>query len=336
MIRMGFALVTTVLFAASAGAQAQPAAQAGAQASGQATAQANRQGANASANGAAGSNAAVNTPHGQAQLAEGTALNATLDRPVDSKKAKPGDQVTARTTEAVKDHGKVVLPKGTRLVGHVTQASARARGDAQSALAIQFDRAILKHGRETPLHLGIQALASAQTAANLAADDMDTMGSAGAYAGGSAMGAGRGALGGVTSAAGGSVGAITNTAANAGNVGGSTLDAAAHSTVNTTGAAGGAVGGLNSAGHLTSNSRGVFGLNGLNLTAGGSNGTQGSLITSTGKNVHLDSGTRMLLVAQSGENNSKPGEKAASPKPESRGEAKPEPRQPNARQPQER
>jgi hypothetical protein len=336
MIRMGLTLVTTLLFAASAGAQAQAAAQAGAQASGQAAVQANRQGANASANGVAGSNAAVNTPGGQATLAEGTALNAALDGSVDSKKAKPGDRVTARTTEAVRDHGKVVLPKGTRLLGHVTQASARAKGDAQSALAVQFDRAILKHGREMPMHLSIQALASAQTAASLAADDMDTMGSAGAYAGGSAMGAGRGALGGVTSAAGGTVGTVTNTAANAGNVGGSTLDTAARSTVGATGAASGAAGGLNAAGQLTSNSRGVFGLNGLNLTAAGSNGTQGSLITSTGKNVHLDSGTRMLLVAQSGVSHSDSTEKAASPRPGPTAEPKPEPRHPNAKQPNNR
>jgi hypothetical protein len=42
----------------------------------------------------------------------------------------------------------------------------------------------------------------------------------------------------------------------------------------------------------------VFGLEGLNLNTAAANSTQGSLITSTGKNVHLDSGTQLLLVAQ--------------------------------------
>jgi len=55
---------------------------------------------------------------------------------------------------------------------------------------------------------------------------------------------------------------------------------------------------LNAAGQLTSNSQGVFGLEGLNLNTAAANSTQGSLITSTGKNVHLDSGTQLLLVAQ--------------------------------------
>jgi hypothetical protein len=98
------------------------------------------------------------------------------------------------------------------------------------------------------------------------------------------------------------VGTVTNTAASAeGTTGGtlnSTVNSAGSVAGSANGAANGAVGGLNSAGQLTSNSRGVFGLNGLNLNSAASNATQGSVITSTGKNVHLDSGTRMLLVSQ--------------------------------------
>src|SRR4029434_9997635 len=91
-------------------------------------------------------------------LAAGTAMSAQLNESVDSKKAKQGDPVTARTTEAVKSDGKVVIPKGTKLVGHVTRASARAKGDADSALAVQFNRAVLKDGHEMPLQVTIQAL----------------------------------------------------------------------------------------------------------------------------------------------------------------------------------
>jgi hypothetical protein len=331
MIR-AFTLVTCVLFAAGVAAQTQSGAQAGAQANSQASVQANKQGAQASANGSAASNASVNTPRGSATVAEGTAISATLNTSVDSKKAKPGDQVIAHTTEAVKEHGKTVLPKGTKLVGHVTQASARAKGDAQSALAIQFDHAILKHGEEMPLNLGIQALASAQTAAGFADNDVDSMASAGAYGGGSATGAGRGALGGVTSSVGGAVSGVTNTAANAGNVAGGTVNAAERSTIGATGAANGAVGGLNAAGQLTSASHGVFGLNGLNLSAASSGSAQGSLITSTGKTVHLESGTRMLLVTQAGAGEGQSSGKGASPKSEPKPEPKSEPR-PSPKQP---
>ncbi|HWZ98676.1 MAG TPA: hypothetical protein VN025_13045, partial [Candidatus Dormibacteraeota bacterium] len=76
------------------------------------------------------------------------------------------------------------------------------------------------------------------------------------------------------------------------------------------------------AGQLTSNSQGVFGLNGLNLNAAASNATEGSVITSAGKNVHLDSGTRMLLVSQA-----QAGEQGASKQPAmSKPEPKSEPR----------
>jgi len=49
------------------------------------------------------------------------------------------------------------------------------------------------------------------------------------------------------------------------------------------------------AGQLTSSSQGVIGLNGLQLNSAASNATQGSVITSAGKDVKLDTGTQMLL-----------------------------------------
>jgi len=276
----------------SAAAQAQTSAQAGAQANGQVSVQADETHAQAPGGASASSSAQSNRTN--AGLSSGTVFNATLSSPVDSKKSKPGDVITARTVESVKSEGKTVLPKGTKLVGHVTQASARAKGDTESALAISFDRAILKHGQEVPLNVAIQAMASAQTAANAVGSDLDAAGGAGAYASGSGS-SGRGAIGGLVSTAGGATGSVTNTVAGTGNLADSAVSTAARTTV---GASGATAGGLNSAGQLASNSRGVFGMNGLNLKAAETGSAQGSLITSAGKNVHLESGTRMLLVSQ--------------------------------------
>jgi len=219
-------------------------------------------------------------------------MNATLSQPVDAKKNKPGDQVTAKTTEATKSEGKVVIPKGSKLVGHVTECKQRSKEEKESALGIVFDKAMLKNGEEIPLNVTIRALAAAQTAAASSVGGDDLSGGGGAV--GSARASGGGALGGVRSTAGAATGAATNTAANAGGV----ANGAVNSTVNAAGAARGAVGGLNTAGQLTSNSQGVFGLEGLNLNAAASNSTQGSLITSTSRNVHLDSGTQLLLVSE--------------------------------------
>jgi hypothetical protein len=298
MNRIGITLFTAAIVTSSAAAQTQSGAQAGAQSSTQASVDASRQGAPASATGSTAASGGANAEQNGAALSSGSTFNAALSAPLDSKKCKPGDPVNARTSEPAKSDGKTVLPKGTKLVGHVTQASARGQGDSESALGIVFDKAILKNGEEIPVNVAIQAIASAQTSAAGAGSDIDTMGSMGTSAAGSGMAGGRGALGGVTSAAGGTAGTVTNTAANVGGATRGALNSTGNATGGVASTSSGAIGGLNAAGQLTSNSQGVFGLNGLNLSSVASNSTQGSLITSAGKNVHLDSGTQMLLVSQ--------------------------------------
>src|ERR1700747_1063043 len=68
----------------------------------------------------------------EASLAGGTPINAVLNSSIDSKKAKPGEQITAHTIDAVKSSdGRMILPKGTKLVGHVTQASGGSKGQGE-------------------------------------------------------------------------------------------------------------------------------------------------------------------------------------------------------------
>ena len=116
MNRIGLAILAGTFCAASAAAQSGAGAQAGSQSSSQTEVHAAPQGAAASSSSAA--NAATSAQAGSASsaIAGGTTFNAELIAPVDSKKAKAGDAVTARTTEAVKPEGRTVLPKGTKLV----------------------------------------------------------------------------------------------------------------------------------------------------------------------------------------------------------------------------
>src|SRR5438309_8313211 len=325
MNRAGMAIIAGAFFCMSAAARPQTGAQAGAQTSGQTSVQAGQTQAQASTNASASTSASAQNGQANGSLATGTAFNAELSSPIDSKKCKPGDAVNGRTTEAVKSEGKTVIPKGAKLVGHVTQASARAKGESESALGIVFDKAILKNSQEIPLSVGIQAIAADQNNASAAGSDMDMMGSMGA----SAAGSGRGALGGVTSAAGGAAGAVTNTAANDGGAAGEPVNSAANAGGSTADASKGAVGRLTAAGQLTSNSQGVFGLNGLNLSAAVSSSTQGSVITSAGKNVHLDNGTRMLLVSQTQAGGQGASKQPSANKPEPKSEPKSEPNKPN-------
>ena len=322
MNRTGLAIAVGALFSVSAAAQSQS----GAQSSSQASVEAGHRQAQTSGNASASTSASAQNGQANGSLATGTAFNAALSSPIDSKKCKPGDPVNAHNTEAVKSEGKTVIPKGSKLVGHVTQASARGKGESESSLGIVFDKAILKNGQEIPLNAGIQAIASAQSSASAAGSDLDTMG---ASAAGSGMAGGRSPLGGVASTAGGAAGTVTNTAANVGGVAGGTVNSAANAGGSIAGTSKGAVGGLNTAGQFSSNSQGVFGLNGLNLSAAGSNATEGSVITSTGKNVQLESGTRMLLVSQAQAGEQGVSKQPAANKPEPKSEPKSEPNKPN-------
>jgi len=84
----------------------------------------------------------------------------------------------------------------------------------------------------------------------------------------------------------------------------------------------GAMGGLDAAGLLTAGSTGVFGLRGLNLSGGAAGAAMGSVMTSSGKSVHLDQGTRFLLSSQAAA--SRPG---GAPRPS--GTSKPDSKQPS-------
>lgn len=277
--------------AAQGSTSAQAGAQAGASTRTQTSAQAGKSGAQASGSGSASTSASANSGKNSADLSSGTKIDATLKNSLDAKKNKPGDRVEARTTQDVKQDGKVILKSGTPLIGHVTEAQARTNEQSQSQLGIVFDHAVLKGGQEVPLNATIRALAAAQSSADTAIGSDEVLTSGGAVSGVSSSSAGGGGLvGGLTSTASGAAGAtggIVNTAASATGGAGGTLNAATRST--------GAVGGLTSAGRLTSDSSGVFGLQGLSINSAASNATQGSMIVSTSKNVHLDGGTQMLL-----------------------------------------
>src|SRR5712692_7696011 len=242
----------------------------------------------AKASSSASSSTSAQAGQNSVSLSSGTTIEAALSSPVDARKNKEGDQVVARTTQAVKSDGQVVIPKGSRLVGHVTQAKAKAKGESQSALGIVFDRAVLKNGQEVPLHVVIQALAAAEGSASTPLGAADTMGSAGGS--GRAGNSGGGVVSGVGSTAGSTAGAVTSTAGAAGSTATGAVGATANTAASTTGAAG-----RGAAAALTSSSTGVIGLQGLALNSDVSSATQGSLIVSSTKNVHLDSGTRMVL-----------------------------------------
>lgn len=251
----------------------------------------------AGASGQASGESAAHAGSSRTQLAGDSSVNAVLTTPVDSRRSKPGDAVRARTTQPVHTDDGRFIPTGSTLVGHVSEAHARAEGQTGSALGIVFDEALTKDGGEIPLrNVGIRALAAAEGAA------AGSIGGSGMTMGGSGVGAGGMPVG--HSGGGGLLGRTTGTVA--GTVGGElsavggTSSSLAASTGGALQAGPGAAGGLDASGLLTGGSSGVFGLCHLSLATAGSGAAGGSLVTSPGKNVHLDQGTRLLLSSQAG------------------------------------
>src|SRR3984893_9336408 len=229
-------LLAGALLSAMGLAQSSADMQTGASASQDTSVSANKSGvqadSNSSANAAQGT--AVSGKNGEAQsatagqLQAGSTVQAELTKPVDARKNKSGDEIVAKTTQDLKSNGQTVLPKGSKIVGHITEVQAREKGQQESHMAIAFEHAILKNGTQVPMALTLQALGSSQANAAAAMDDSETPGSTMAgedvsgMATASRSGTTGGVLGGVTSTS----GHVVNTA---GSAAGGTLHAA-HST----------------------------------------------------------------------------------------------------------
>ncbi len=206
------------------------------------------------------------------QLPAGTIIPAELAKSIDAKKAKSGDQVVAKTTIDLRSRdGSTVIPKGAKVLGHVTDAKARSKDEPGSMVAIAFDKVEMKGGRDLQFNGGIQAIGKPEQNAAAYTGGGSPMSESGGVPSGAAA---QGGMGGART--GGAMGAPPS----AGNPGNGPTDNGVPAT--------GGVGPLSPA------SQGVVGIQGLSLQ----DSAQGSVITSSSGNVRLDSGTQLILRAK--------------------------------------
>ena len=102
----------------------------------------NAQTANASASGEVSNqtSSATNAGNKSISLDSGTRLAGELQSTIDARKAKVGDQVVLRTTQAIKSQGRTVVSKGSRLIGHVTEVTQQSESNGESRVGLLFDR----------------------------------------------------------------------------------------------------------------------------------------------------------------------------------------------------
>jgi hypothetical protein len=208
-----------------------------------------------------------------AVIPSGVVIPAQLSKSVDAKKAKPGDKVEAKTTMDLLSHGQVVIPRDTKVIGHVTAAKPHSKESPDSNIALAFDRISLKDGRDVPVKASVQAIgrslsaqpASVGDSAGAPPADMPSSGSAGS----------RGTMAGSSRPSGSSSYPSSTPPSSTPNQ----VPSGATGTGSPAGVA------------LDPHSQGVIGMKGLVLQSAG----EASVISSTSNNVHLDSGTQMVL-----------------------------------------
>lgn len=228
--------------------------------------------------------------------AEMRPVNTELESKLDAKHAKVGDPVVVKTTERTTTADGTVLPKGTRLVGHIASVQAHSKESENSQMAIQFDRAELKGGQTVAIQSEIRSIAPPpNTSAFASTDGPADFGGSPMAGGGRVSGGGRvggGLLGGGSAA----VGGFSNAAGRVG----TGLDAGANDSLRATDhVAGDAAAGLGKNAKLGTNAAGGFAMHetaipGLML-AGDASGRTAGMLSSSKQNVHLESGTQMVL-----------------------------------------
>jgi hypothetical protein len=212
-------------------------------------------------------------------------LGAELSKGIDAKKAKVGQEVVAKAVADLRDtNGNLVIPRGAKLVGHVTQAQAASKEQPQSSLGIIFDKVEAKHGKESKdigLHASIQALAKPEPSPMVQQQEPEGPSGPGGGGGSPTTGGSQPGMGGGGRNTGGMGGSSMPQQRQGGDMGGNM---------------GGPVGqqGAGGAPALNANSHGVIGIPNLTLSPQASP-TEGSVISSSRGNVKLDSGTMLVL-----------------------------------------
>ncbi len=200
----------------------------------------------------------------------GTIIPVALSKSVDAKKAKPGDKIEARITMDLLSNGKIVIPRDTKVIGHVTEAKPRTKESPDSRVGMSFDHISLKDGRELSIRAAIQAMGPSLN--NAVAPGIHQMGQRSTGVSSAGPPDSRGPMGG-SARPGGSTGSPLPDASSRD---ASPSDSASEGSAPTA---------------LDPHSQGVVGLRGLSLSPS----NQGSLVGSDSHNVHLDSGTQLIL-----------------------------------------
>jgi len=221
-------------------------------------------------------------------------VNCELVSKLDTKSAKPGDVVEVKTTDSVKTADGTVIPKGSILIGHVTEVQAHGKESADSHLAILFDHAELKGGQSIRVLSEIRSVAPPVSL--VAASSMDSEdafgggGMGGARASSGSMGGMRMGGGPLNGSSNESLGQLANSTGQAK----TDLDTMADSAQHRSGSAVTRAGdqadlAAHTAGGIATHATAIPGV----MLTGRASASASGTLSAAKKNIHLDAGTQM-------------------------------------------
>jgi hypothetical protein len=82
-----------------------------------------------------------------------------IKKAIDSSKLKEGDPIEVEISGPFKLADGTLVPKGSEVTGHVTEAKSRSKGDAVSELAITFDKVSITGGKQFSVKGIVQSVA---------------------------------------------------------------------------------------------------------------------------------------------------------------------------------
>jgi hypothetical protein len=85
-----------------------------------------------------------------------------LEKKLDSKNAKAGDPVVVKTTENATTASGMVIPKGSLIMGHVTDVQPHDKTNENARLTLEFDQAQLKGGQTLPIKTVLESVSPAE------------------------------------------------------------------------------------------------------------------------------------------------------------------------------
>lgn len=200
--------------------------------------------ASSKASTAASSAAAVTKNGNNASIAAGTQIATELQSSLSAENAKVGDKVVLKTKQAIKQNGLVVVEKGSKLVGHVTEVQKKAKDSAGSKVSVLFDT-LQQKGSTSPISATIVSITKVSSALSAADDSANTdfSGSTSTRTTSSSS-SGGGLLGGVGNTVGGVANTATSNVGNVANTAVGTVGSVAQTAGSTTRAIGSNIAGL--------------------------------------------------------------------------------------------